>query len=86
MLHTFDVHRGNRDAGEGGQKYAAQGIAQRMAETALQRLDYKPAVAAILANFHAFDAGLFDFDDHFVLPSISRPGTTIPGHDSLSVR
>ena len=40
-----------------------------MAEAALQGLDDKPAITAALSNFHAFDAGFFDFDDHFVLPS-----------------
>jgi hypothetical protein len=70
MLHTFDVNARDCHSGEAGKKYAAHGVAQRVAESAFQRLDHKPAVAAVLANFDAFDTGFFDFECHFVLPSL----------------
>ena len=70
MLHTLDVHRRDRHAREGGQQHPAQGVAQGVAEAALQGFHNKLAVAVVLANFHALDACLFDFDDHFVYPPL----------------
>ena len=60
VLDALNTDAGNGDARQGAQQDAAQGIAQRLAKAVLKRLDDELAVA--LARFHAFDAGLFDFD------------------------
>ena len=41
-----------------------------MAEATLQGFHNKLAVAVVLAYLYAFDACLFDFDDHFVYPPL----------------
>ena len=61
MLHTFDVHRGNRRTGEGGEQHTAKRVAQRMAKPTLQRLDHEDGVTAVLVDTDTVDACLFEF-------------------------
>jgi hypothetical protein len=45
--HAFDAHAGNRCARDGRQQHAAQGVAQRHAVAALQRLDFELPVVRL---------------------------------------
>ena len=64
MLDALDLHAGHRGPREGAEQRTPQGVPQRLAETALQRLDLKPAVMIALPVFYALDARGDGFCDH----------------------
>ena len=69
MLDAFDLDAGNSYARQAAEQHTAQGIAQRVAKAALQRLDDELAIRAVGAQFHTVDARFFDFD-HSVYPPV----------------
>ena len=73
MLHAVNIHAGHGGAGQRIDQHAAQSIAQRMAKAALKRLDHELAIGIVRGHFDAFDARLFEFDDHYRLPSYRIP-------------
>ena len=70
VLYAFDAHAGRGHTGQRVQQYAAQGIAQGLAEATLQGVDDELAVAVVLAHFHTFNFGLFDLIDHSAFPPL----------------
>ena len=70
MLHTLDSDAGCCDARERVQKHAAQGIAQRLTEAALQGIHNELAVSVVFADLYTFDFGVFDLIDHSAFPPL----------------
>ena len=62
MLYTLNLHGGRSIAGQAGQQDPTQGVAQRHAVTALQRLHDILAVGGILRRIETGNARLFNFN------------------------
>ena len=62
MLNSFDLDGGHRNAGQRTEQHTAQGIAQRVAEAAFQRLDDELAIGAVLTQLRTVDVRFFDCD------------------------
>lgn len=69
VLHTRDLDRGSRRAGQGREHDAAQRVSERDAVAALQRLDHILAVSAVFGVFNALDLGLLNFNQSSYPPS-----------------
>ena len=61
MLDACDLDGGHSRTGQRREQDPAQGVSQRSAIAALQRLHHVFAIGAVARVFHAFDARLFDF-------------------------
>ena len=74
MQHALDPHRGDRRALERRKEYAAQRVAERQAETALERLGDERRLAARIARGLLLElVGLLHF-----LPVLSVDGHDLP--------
>jgi hypothetical protein len=60
VQHAVDLDFGDRGTGHGGQQHAPQGIAQRVAESALEGLDHHARLTRG-HRLHLDDAGLQEF-------------------------
>ena len=77
VQHAVDLHRGDRRALNRGQQHAAQRVADRRAETALERLRVEPAepVGERLALELQPLGSLKTFPEHGVFLSLTGPQT-----------
>ena len=73
MLNALDTDARRRHAGQAVQQHATQGIAQSLAEAALQRFHHKASELVVFRKLRAFDVRLFKFCDHWVQPSCQVP-------------
>ena len=72
MLHACNLDAGRCRTRQRGQQNAAQGVAQRGAISALQRLYDELAVGAVLGELLTVNTRFFDFDH--VVPSFTLVG------------